>query len=430
MPMPPAPAAGKAGGGVDAKPRSPSVKFRKVVRKAAPDPPRDRCSGEEGPGSGSSASAGASAASGDDQEGGQWVDPQKRTKQVTQRYVPPPQAALNDSGPSPFGPAAQQARQQGQKQARIALPAASDIQQHKQQQQEPGATRQQQRERQGQALQQQKAAAVAQRAGKAKTLPAPNRKFGRLRRQKDFRPFCARLLDKDGVRKAALAQRQRRLREQEQAVAAAAAAAAADAPATAAPPLTIAGGGPTGMAGAGRSAAGDRKSRSEQRALLRGEDVATDDAFKWKNLKARAKGLKFGRSPVHAWGLFAKEHIQPDEFVIEYVGERIRREVAERREVEYERCGLGSSYLFRVDGEWVVDATKKGGLARFINHSCDPNCVTRIIEVAGTKHIVIHSKRAIQPGEELCYDYKFELEAEDKKVPCYCGARTCRNTMN
>lgn len=78
-------------------------------------------------------------------------------------------------------------------------------------------------------------------------------------------------------------------------------------------------------------------------------------------VQGRTKGLKFGRSPVHAWGLFAAQPIEPEDFIIEYVGERIRLKVGDARERRYNACGLGSSYLFRVDDEWVVDATKKVG---------------------------------------------------------------------
>eukprot|EP00897_Mesotaenium_endlicherianum_P005904 jgi/Mesen1/5341/ME000267S04488 len=109
------------------------------------------------------------------------------------------------------------------------------------------------------------------------------------------------------------------------------------------------------------------------------------------------------------------------------------------RESKYERQGIGSSYLFRIDDELVVDATKRGGLARFINHSCEaslllllfffsfsfsflfrPNCYTKIITLEAQKHIVIYSKRPIAPGEELTYDYKFPRE--DVKIECSCGA--------
>ena len=76
-------------------------------------------------------------------------------------------------------------------------------------------------------------------------------------------------------------------------------------------------------------------------------------------MQARTKDLRFGRSPVHAWGLFARAAIPKEEFVIEYVGETIRSSLEDCKELEYQRSGLGSSYLFRVDKDTVVDATKK-----------------------------------------------------------------------
>ena len=72
----------------------------------------------------------------------------------------------------------------------------------------------------------------------------------------------------------------------------------------------------------------------------------------------------------------------------------------------------------------------QGGLARFINHSCDPNCFTRIISAEGAKHIVIVAKRDIASGEELFYDYKFEFESDEAAVACHCGAKNCRGRMN
>ena len=79
----------------------------------------------------------------------------------------------------------------------------------------------------------------------------------------------------------------------------------------------------------------------------------------------------FGKSAIHDWGLFAQEDIGADEMVIEYVGHVIRPVVSDVREKRYEKQGIGSSYLFRIDSDYVVDATKRGNLARFINHSCD-----------------------------------------------------------
>ena len=87
--------------------------------------------------------------------------------------------------------------------------------------------------------------------------------------------------------------------------------------------------------------------------------------------QARKKMVRFARSTIHGWGLFALENIPADEMVIEYVGEVIRSLVADERERRYESMGIGSSYLFRLDSESVIDATKRGGVARFINHCCD-----------------------------------------------------------
>ena len=84
--------------------------------------------------------------------------------------------------------------------------------------------------------------------------------------------------------------------------------------------------------------------------------LATEsDILRFNQLKARKKQLKFARSPIHDWGLFAMEDIEAHEMVIEYVGEIIRFQVAELREKQYERVGIGSSYLFRVDDENIID---------------------------------------------------------------------------
>lgn len=81
--------------------------------------------------------------------------------------------------------------------------------------------------------------------------------------------------------------------------------------------------------------------------------------------------MKFSKSDIHDWGLFAMEPIAADEMVIEYVGQMVRPFLADFREKEYEKKGIGSSYLFRIDLETIIDATKCGNFARFINHSCN-----------------------------------------------------------
>lgn len=96
-------------------------------------------------------------------------------------------------------------------------------------------------------------------------------------------------------------------------------------------------------------------------AMSKGE-IGSDVTVKFNQLQSRKKNLKFDRSPIHDWGLYAMERIGKGEMVIEYVGEVIRAQVADKREKTYERQGIGSSYLFRIDDDLVVDATKKGNL--------------------------------------------------------------------
>lgn len=169
-----------------------------------------------------------------------------------------------------------------------------------------------------------------------------------------------------------------------------------------------------------------RTNRAKLRNLLAAAEGA--DLLKMTQLKGRIKRLRFQRSKIHDWGLVALESIEAEDFVIEYVGELIRSRISDIRECQYEKMGIGSSYLFRLDDGCVVDATKRGGIARFINHSCEPNCYTKVISVEGQKKIFIYAKRHIAAGEELTYNYKFPLE--EKKIPCNCGSKRCRGSLN
>ncbi|WRX29865.1 SET domain - like 10 [Theobroma cacao] len=169
-----------------------------------------------------------------------------------------------------------------------------------------------------------------------------------------------------------------------------------------------------------------RTNRVKLRNLLAAAEGA--DLLKATQLKARKKRLRFQRSKIHDWGLVALEPIEAEDFVIEYVGELIRPRISDIREHYYEKMGIGSSYLFRLDDGYVVDATKRGGIARFINHSCEPNCYTKVISVEGQKKIFIYAKRHIAAGEEITYNYKFPLE--EKKIPCNCGSKKCRGSLN
>ncbi|XP_038143202.1 histone-lysine N-methyltransferase SETD1B-A-like [Cyprinodon tularosa] len=167
--------------------------------------------------------------------------------------------------------------------------------------------------------------------------------------------------------------------------------------------------------------------RSEQRRLL-SSFSCDSDLVKFNQLKFRKKKIYFSRSLIHEWGLFALEPIAADEMVIEYVGQLVRQVIADMREQRYEEEGIGSSYLFRVDQDTIIDATKCGNLARFINHSCNPNCYAKVITVESQKKIVIYSRQPIGVDEEITYDYKFPIE--ETKIPCLCGADTCRGSLN
>ncbi|KAG1737512.1 uncharacterized protein EDB91DRAFT_1237881 [Suillus paluster] len=183
-------------------------------------------------------------------------------------------------------------------------------------------------------------------------------------------------------------------------------------------------------ANARRRAQGLEEINQVQRAvaLSKGETAAVELSIKFNQLQTRKKHLRFARSPIHDWGLYAMERIARGEMVIEYVGEIIRAQVADKREKVYERQGIGSSYLFRIDEDLVVDATKKGNLGRLINHSCDPNCTAKIITINGEKKIVIYAKQDIELGDEITYDYHFPIEHD--KIPCLCGSAKCRGYLN
>lgn len=171
-----------------------------------------------------------------------------------------------------------------------------------------------------------------------------------------------------------------------------------------------------------------RAARANQRRMLK--DTWITGGVK-ETMKGREHALRFGKSLIHGWGVFSDEEISAGELIVEYRGVLIGNAVADRREQEYERAKLGSDYMFRIDSDTVCDATHQGCVARFINASCTPNCHTQIITVNGVKRIAIYAKKDIQKGEELCYDYKFELEYdESKRIPCNCGSTNCRGFMN
>ncbi|HEV2350722.1 MAG TPA: SET domain-containing protein-lysine N-methyltransferase [Terriglobia bacterium] len=126
--------------------------------------------------------------------------------------------------------------------------------------------------------------------------------------------------------------------------------------------------------------------------------------------------LRTGYSKIHRWGVYADSDIPAHRKVIEYTGEKIGPRAAARRRK--------TLYLFVLDHHWTIDGAVGGSGAELINHSCQPNLVTRIIR----GHILYVSLRPIGKGEELTVDYNFD--DTDETVRCGCGAEKCRGTIN
>lgn len=126
--------------------------------------------------------------------------------------------------------------------------------------------------------------------------------------------------------------------------------------------------------------------------------------------------------------MFAIQPIRKGKRITEYLGEAITHEEADRRYDD--KNGRHHTFLFILDDDTVIDARTQGSDARYINHSCDPNCES----VIDDGHIYIYAIKAIAPETELAYDYQFEwqdeYEPEDVRYyACRCGSANCRGTI-
>jgi uncharacterized protein len=146
-------------------------------------------------------------------------------------------------------------------------------------------------------------------------------------------------------------------------------------------------------------------------------------------LEKKRRRIVVRNSSIHGRGVFALRRIPKGTRIIEYKGKLITDKEADRR---YSRVHEHSPHtmLFSLEGGWVIDATRRGNSARWINHSCAPNCD---IEEEG-RRIFIESRRDIQPGDELTYDYNLQIgekhtRAAKREHACFCGSRRCRGTM-
>jgi hypothetical protein len=135
------------------------------------------------------------------------------------------------------------------------------------------------------------------------------------------------------------------------------------------------------------------------------------------------------QSTVHGLGAFALCSIPKGTRIVEYLGQRITHREADQRYEDHDEND-NHTFLFIVDKRTVIDAGVDGNDARFINHSCDPNCES-VIE---KRRVFIEAVRDIAPGEELAYDYQIGRERGDPPnvdeiYACRCGAAKCRGTM-
>ncbi len=176
----------------------------------------------------------------------------------------------------------------------------------------------------------------------------------------------------------------------------------------------------------------DRKAlkKAEKKAEKKALKKADKKADKKRAKKAAKKQLyEVRQSPVHDYGVFAAKDIKKGARVIEYRGERISHDEADRRYNDPDNAHA-HIVLFSVDRKTVIDGKSKGNDGRFVNHSCNPNCEA----LNDNGRIFICSIKKIKKGAELFYDYSLELDEEfdaehSQLYACRCGSKNCRGFM-
>jgi len=145
---------------------------------------------------------------------------------------------------------------------------------------------------------------------------------------------------------------------------------------------------------------------------------------------APARPYVVRRSAIHGRGVFAARTIRKGADIIEYRGQRITMKEADRRP-DSDPDNPYHTFLFELDDGRVIDAAVRGNAARWINHSCAPNCEPYEDDEG---RVFIAAKRTIRKGEELGYDYRLNVDGRVTRemreaYTCRCGAPRCRGTM-
>jgi SET domain-containing protein len=142
-----------------------------------------------------------------------------------------------------------------------------------------------------------------------------------------------------------------------------------------------------------------------------------------RKTRKRAVQIEVSESGVHGRGVYTMQFIPKGRRIIEYTGERVSWEAAPDDKSPH-------TFNFGLENGDVINPEIGGNDARWINHSCNPNCEA----IEEDDRIFVYAVRDIQAGEELLYDYRLEIDepitdAAKKKFACHCGASNCRGTM-
>ncbi|CAF0709874.1 unnamed protein product [Brachionus calyciflorus] len=153
-------------------------------------------------------------------------------------------------------------------------------------------------------------------------------------------------------------------------------------------------------------------------------EFCTNRNFKQKN---NAKMIPF-KTVNKGWGLKIATDLKSETFLIEYVGEVIDLKEFKKRCEKYSEQNNQHFYFMALQNDLFIDATKKGNISRFFNHSCDPNCETQKWTVNGELRVGFFTRRPVKANEELTFDYQFQTVGK-KQQKCYCGSEKCRGYL-
>lgn len=162
---------------------------------------------------------------------------------------------------------------------------------------------------------------------------------------------------------------------------------------------------------------------SKKQERVRKQQKLTREFIKmWE--RAQSDLCEVRNSEIHGRGVYSTQFIPKDEKIIEYVGEIIDKEESDQRgNAQHEhaqKTGDAAVYIFTLSKKYDLDGNVPWNIARLINHSCEPNCEAWIDD----DRIFIHALRDIELGEELCFDYGFDIDCFEEH-PCLCGTDNC-----